>query len=94
VKRNPLDPDGKLHDGTWYNGGYHGMTVDKSWRILFEKSCYPVTRNNALYAYYLVPVLVSAGPNKQLGLDPQTMLVTGTAADIDDNIYSFQVKRD
>jgi hypothetical protein len=39
-------------------------------------------------------VLVSAGPNKQLGLDLQTMAVTGSANDIDDNLYSYQVNKE
>jgi hypothetical protein len=95
VIRNPLDPEGKLHDGTWYNGGYRTPPTT-FYRILFEKSCYSVSvpKGNGLHAYYLIPVLVSAGPNKQLGLDLQTMAVTGTANDIDDNLYSFQVNKE
>jgi hypothetical protein len=93
VIRNPLDIEGKLHDGTWYKGGYR-TPVSTAPRILFEKSCYSVTRGNALHAYYYVPVIVSAGPNKQLGLDLQTMTVTGSANDIADNIYSYQVKKE
>jgi prepilin-type N-terminal cleavage/methylation domain-containing protein len=103
VIRNPLDPEGKLHDANWYNKKIPPMLpTNPGDRNFFEASCYSVTRINPvtkqpqLYAYYYVPVLVSPGPNKALGLDTMTMLPLpmATQQQIDDNIYSFQVKRE
>jgi prepilin-type N-terminal cleavage/methylation domain-containing protein len=97
--RNPLDPEGKLIDPNWYAGNYSAMNnqPNPAYRMWFEKSCYSVTSPlapNTPYAYYYVPVVVSAGPNKVLGLDLQTMAVTGTANDVADNIYGYQVKKE
>jgi len=93
--RNPLDPEGKLIDPNWVNGTYTQLNN----RVLFEQSCYYVTNpagGNTPYAYYYVPVIVSAGPNRALGLDLQTMLPlpTATANDLADNIYGYQVKKE
>jgi prepilin-type N-terminal cleavage/methylation domain-containing protein len=100
--RNPLDPEGKLIDPNWVNDSYtvQQLFPPTSNRVLFETSCYPVTNpvGNVKnpYAYYYVPVVVSAGANKVLGLDLQTMLPlpTATANDLADNIYGYQVKKE
>jgi prepilin-type N-terminal cleavage/methylation domain-containing protein len=101
--RNPMDPEGKLIDPNWYAGAYTPNATtgkpDPTNRIIFEQSCYSVTNTNinppyGPYAYYYVPVIVSAGPNRVLGLDLQTMAVTGTPNDVADNIYGYQVKKE
>jgi hypothetical protein len=94
--RNNLDPENTLLNAGWYNGmNYQGRNTKLS-RILFENSCYSLSNpvgSNKPYAWYITPVLVSSGPNTRLGLDVQTMAVT-SAADANDNLYSYQVKRE
>ena len=81
--RNPLDPTGKLTDPTWYNGA-----STQASRILFENSCYSLTNGGGPYAFYIKPVLASAGVDLKLGLDLQTMATTNTA-DASDNLYNY-----
>jgi prepilin-type N-terminal cleavage/methylation domain-containing protein len=98
VVRDPEDPLGLLMNMNWY------ATAGRS---TFEGWCHAVTNNNVTggqapqYAYYMVPVLVSAGPNSQLGLTSQTKTTAppyspgpmdpdGSNND-SDNIYSFRL---
>lgn len=72
IVRDPEDPVGLLLNTTWYATGSSGA------RGTFESWCHAVTNNSATggeapqYAYYMVPAIVSPGPDKTLGLTPQT----------------------
>jgi prepilin-type N-terminal cleavage/methylation domain-containing protein len=98
IVRDPEDPLGLLMNMNWYAG---------AGRSTFEGWCHAVTNSSASgtqapqYAYYMIPVIVSAGPNSQLGLTPQTKTTAppyspgpmdpdGTNND-SDNIYSFRL---
>jgi prepilin-type N-terminal cleavage/methylation domain-containing protein len=86
--RDPQDPDGLLLDPGWWRSAGRGK---------FEHWCHSVTRDGQPYAYYLIPVIASAGPNGRLGirrpaaLGPDPMAADGTA-DADDNLYNFRLQ--
>lgn len=98
VVRDPEDPMGLLLNTTWYTMSSNGP------RTTFEGWCHSVTNSSQSpsnpgypqYAYYMVPAVVSAGPNLQLGLtsqgstSPGPMAPDGTNSD-SDNIYSFRL---
>ncbi len=69
-------------------------------RQLFEASAYSLTNPFAvnaqtnplgIYAYYLVPIIVSAGPDQNLGLSYYYMQ---QGAGSTDNIYNYQIKQE
>ena len=55
------DRDGRLIDSNW-------QTANPASVSAFQQYAYPLQQNGAPYAYYLIPVIVSAGPDGQLGL--------------------------
>jgi hypothetical protein len=93
-KNDSDDPSGLLESSTWQTSG--GL----SW---FQQYCHPLVAHAAgteASTYRIYPLIVSAGPNKKLGLDTTT--TTGTlplppagtgyfatlsAADAADNLY-------
>jgi prepilin-type N-terminal cleavage/methylation domain-containing protein len=90
IIRDPEDPLGLLMNTTWYASP--GRTTFEGW-------CHPVHNATGQYAYYTLPVIVSAGPNKHFGLlspgTDATMSLDTTAGNINkdtDNIYSFRLK--
>src|SRR5262249_14849370 len=91
LSHDPLDPEGTLYDTTWRNSPaatqftarVHGL------RTLTELAL-PVTQPRG--AQYLTPVIASAGPDGDFGVDPVTMAPAGTGAD-GDNIYSYRLRR-
>jgi prepilin-type N-terminal cleavage/methylation domain-containing protein len=80
---DPVDPEGKLAASQWWG---------TSARSQFEAVCHPLPP--ARTSLKLIPVIVSAGPDKQLGLDPfpvlnvNTLYVNSPTATFDD-IYNF-----
>ena len=78
---DPLDPEGLLLNPQWYAS---------AGRAQFESLCHPISPDGGQTAWYIIPVIVSAGPDGVLGLDPTSMAVTA-AANTPDNIYSYQV---
>lgn len=92
VVRDRQDPLGKLCDLNWYasSGGAN--------KTQFETWCHSITKSGSDHAYYLEPVVVSAGPDLTLGLSTPDMMPNGTlnsdnkVADTD-NIYSFRLLR-
>ncbi len=87
---DPLDPDGQLLNPAWYT------SVKPNFRLPFEAICHTVSPDNGQTAYYVVPVLVSAGRDNAFGLLPPpdtTMTIDiPNAAKVADNIYSYQLK--
>lgn len=87
------DPDGRLLDANWqrqtsFPGG--GLAE-------FQRYGHPVTNpppKGQPFAYYLIPVIVSAGRDGQLGLSNlQTLAVDTTTNAAADNIYSYNLGR-
>jgi prepilin-type N-terminal cleavage/methylation domain-containing protein len=96
--RDPQDPDGLLiatpgtSTGWWYSSGR--MTFENSW-------CHSLHKGTAPYAYYMIPVIVSAGPNGQLGITaitgapnpPADVMVINNQANANDNICNYRLQR-
>jgi hypothetical protein len=76
VSADEIDPDGTLLDPGW----------QATWLGTFTGTFHALPARGA----YIVPVLVSAGPDEALGLNA-AMAVTGTQQDYD-NIYSFLLR--
>ena len=85
--RDPTDSMGLLLNSTWYG------TAN---RTAFETAGHSVTKNNAAYAYYLIPVIMSCGPDGKPGITPANFatMTVSTPADAKDNIYSYLVDRE
>lgn len=61
-------------------------------RTFFEDVCdYDSLDDSDLYAYYTIPTIASAGPDRKLGVGYSNMN-PGIQTYPDDNIYSFQLK--
>src|SRR5262249_19167033 len=89
--RDPQDPDGLLLNPRWWAS---------SGRTTFENSwCHSLQKNSNPYAYYMIPVIVSAGPNGQLGIAPITgapnprpdVMAINNQAQANDNIYNYRL---
>ena len=76
---DPADPNGTLLNNTWLTSA-NGMA--------FTSSVHAVATPRSSY---ILPVLVSAGPNLKVGLNPD-MSIAAPAGDSDDNIYSFMLR--
>lgn len=76
VYKDPLDPTGLLFNWTGGNSATFDSSVHK---IKFGAA-----------ACYIVPTVVSAGPNKSFGLN--TDMSISNSNDADDNIMSFRLK--
>lgn len=86
LSHDPLDPEGTLYDATWrgspaaalFNARVHALRVPNVAALLG--------------AQYLTPVIASAGPDGDFGVDPVTMAPVNpdTAGD---NIYSYRLRR-
>jgi prepilin-type N-terminal cleavage/methylation domain-containing protein len=81
LARDPLDPEGTLYAPDW----------PAALRAQFNQRVHAL-RNLGQPSAYLMPVIASAGPDGQLGLDPVTMLSTDHDA-TGDNIYSYRLRR-
>jgi prepilin-type N-terminal cleavage/methylation domain-containing protein len=89
--RDPLDPGGLLLNQTWWQSN----------AALFEKYGHSVSSadGKSPNAYHLIPVIVSAGPDKQMGFAAPTgsgsdpMQRSANQSLSDDNIYSFRFLR-
>jgi prepilin-type N-terminal cleavage/methylation domain-containing protein len=79
---DPLDPTGLLVSSTW----------TKQNQNTFQQLIHPVSANGLAPSYYIIPVIVSAGTNMNLGLAPGTMAVTDQNAS-NDNVYSYVLKQ-
>jgi len=86
LAQDPLDPEGTLYDATW------GSSPAASRFAGQVHALRPSNVTGTLRAQYLQPVIASAGPDGDFGLDPVTMAPTGTGAD-GDNIYSYRLRR-
>lgn len=78
ILQDPLDPEGKLVN--WPNRG------------VFEANIHKISAGTTP-TYYIIPALISAGPDQQLGLDLLTMK-TVNAALAKDNIESYRSQID
>jgi prepilin-type N-terminal cleavage/methylation domain-containing protein len=89
--KDVLDPEGKLIDPTWNNAANYNQKQGVFW---FEQILHPVhVMNGNTYvplSLHVGPVIVSAGPNKKLGLDA-TMAIQGNGNDANDNLYSYRL---
>ncbi len=85
IVRDPEDPLGMLMNANWYS---------TSGRTTFESWCHSMTNNSAQYAFYLIPVVASSGPDKLPGLTSPTMAFDTSTGNVDtdkDNVYSFRL---
>jgi prepilin-type N-terminal cleavage/methylation domain-containing protein len=78
---DPLDPFGYLANQTWANGNKGGN------RTTFTALFHPLP-TVADTSFLLQPLIVSAGPDGQLGLDGNGDVLN--AAQANDNLYSYQ----
>jgi prepilin-type N-terminal cleavage/methylation domain-containing protein len=77
---DPIDTGGTLMNDSWGS------------RPMFEAQFQLQVKNTTGNANFVIPVIVSAGPDGELGLGPDLSVVkTSTEAD---NIYSFKLKLD
>lgn len=83
---DPLDPDGRLLEPTWY--GVKTPTLQRQW---VEAFFHQISPDNGTSAYFIMPVIASAGKNGQLGLAAGTMAIASPQEQVD-NIYSFRLK--
>jgi len=82
------DPDGRLVDANWQANYPQGLAA-------FQQYAHPVVNPANGFAYYLIPVLVSAGRDNNLGInggDFATLKVSNPSA-AGDNIYSYNLGR-
>jgi prepilin-type N-terminal cleavage/methylation domain-containing protein len=79
---DPLDPGGSLTNATW------------AWQGTFDQIIHKISPNaaDAPPTFYVIPVIVSAGRNRQFGLDPVTMAVVDSNLQAD-NIYSYRLRQ-
>jgi prepilin-type N-terminal cleavage/methylation domain-containing protein len=77
---DPIDTGGTLMNPSWTG------------RATFEAQFHPVKNLATGNAYFVIPVIVSTGPDGKLGLDPDLSVVK--ASEAADNIYSFKLKLD
>lgn len=80
---DPLDPNGTLIATTWPAASYNAFRS-----VVHAPSAGPGTKP----AYHVVPALVSAGPNGELGLGSDMSVTNADQAN--DNIYSFRLRLD
>jgi hypothetical protein len=100
--RDPLDPTGLLMDPGWNNWTNYNAQQGV---YLFDQNVHSVhTGSGNTYtavSVYMVPVIVSAGPNQNLGIDtppqsgnallPDPMSIINQDA-ANDNIYSYRLR--
>jgi prepilin-type N-terminal cleavage/methylation domain-containing protein len=82
VGADPADPEGKLQNPNWNNGGA-GVS-------LFESICHPVHTAAGPFAWYITPVIASAGSDRQAGLTANFSISNATQAG--DNIYNYLLR--
>ena len=84
---NPQDPEGHLLNATWWSS---------TARPLYEANLHLVSQNGVPYAYYLVPVIASSGPDRKLGISPVAANTPDpmqtASADANDNLYNFRLR--
>jgi len=78
-KNDPVDPSGLLISTTWQaTGGYTN----------FQNALHPVPKHTGTAMTYRVyPLIVSAGPDQALGLNPANFLQTTNASQAADDVY-------
>jgi prepilin-type N-terminal cleavage/methylation domain-containing protein len=88
--KDPVDSGGTLVDPNW------SPNLRAQFEQLFHPVCTKDSNNNPILpAYYVAPVIVSAGLNGKMGLDPNNRNIAfdpmnpNAANDARDNIYSF-----
>jgi hypothetical protein len=91
-QRDPQDPEGTLQDlQTWW----------PTLHVQFEQLCHSVSKvqngQNGPYAYYLVPVIASAGPDRVLGIQPISVdqpdpMQIAIQNNENDNLYSYRLR--
>jgi len=98
---DPADPQGTLLNPGWYGSTatFANNYPIVAWRTLTVKQVYegtfhPIARSaSPAKANYIVPVIVSAGKDGQLGLASPDMSISAAGAE-KDNIYSYNQKGD
>ncbi len=82
---DPEDPEGLLLNPTWLASPQY---------TAFQGLCHPINLSvTPPRAYFSIPVMVSCGPNRNLGLDLQINFMQPQAGtNADDNIYSFRLR--
>jgi prepilin-type N-terminal cleavage/methylation domain-containing protein len=91
-QRDTQDPEGKLQDlQTWW----------PQFHVQFEQICHSVSKvqngQNGPYAYYMVPVIASGGPDRVLGIQPVSVdqpdqMQTAIQNNESDNLYSYRLR--
>ncbi len=86
---DPVDPDGLLLNPNWNNSG-------NAQAAAFESICHPVHRvvSGAYtpFAWYITPVIASAGSDGKPGLLANFSLDTSKPNDPNDNIYNYLLR--
>jgi prepilin-type N-terminal cleavage/methylation domain-containing protein len=88
--RDPEDPELLLYDTKWNNAANYNAQLGV---YAFEQLCHPICTKDSLgnyvapVSYFMVPAVVSAGPNMRFGLALGNMSPLGP--DANDNIKSY-----
>src|ERR1043166_6953488 len=82
---DPQDPEGTLLSPGWYTN------ASPNYRQITENYfMFQISPNNGQSANYIVPVLVSGGGDKRIGLNADLSVNNG--AYVTDNIYSYKLR--
>src|SRR5262249_22324469 len=89
VGADPADPEGKLQNPNWNNPANYapGGPV-----FLFEQICHPVHNAAGPFAWYITPVIASAGSDGKAGLLPNFSIDLTKPNDANDNIYNYLLR--
>jgi prepilin-type N-terminal cleavage/methylation domain-containing protein len=87
-QRDPQDPEGTLSDPAWNSSANNNVLV---FNAALHALVAPGTQPPKNAAFYLIPVIASAGKDGNWGIDARDM--TPTSDDANDNIYSFRLRK-
>ena len=84
---DPVDPTGRLMDANWNNAANYaagGLVAQ------FEQICHAVHNSSGPFAWYITPVIASAGSDRVAGLTANFSVSSPTNAG--DNIYNYLLR--
>jgi prepilin-type N-terminal cleavage/methylation domain-containing protein len=89
---DPQDPTGTLLSPSWYyvNPNSTPLVESNAAQSVEKYFGFQISPDNGASANYVIPVLVSAGPNMQFGLNADLSIANAT--DEADNTYSFNLR--
>lgn len=86
---DPADPTGRLMDSNWNNAANYGAG---GLVTQFEQICHSVHNASGPFAWYITPVIASAGSDGISGLTANFSINPAQAANAGDNIYNYLLR--